>query len=500
MGQFPPSPPLGGLSPRPGRRIYDLLRAQMADGTLPPGSPVPSTRALAVEFGISRTTVTAAYEQLAAEGFIVTSAGRRARVAQALPVRAKSAPRPRPRARRAPILSDFGRRLARADAPVPMPQPAGAIDFRYGALAAHDYPSIAWRRQYLAELYRRPAALYYIEPQGEAALQHAVQRYLARARGVVCDADQIVVVNGSQQAIDLCARLLLNADDAFLFEEPGYRMARLCFEATGAKRLCAPVDAQGLVTEGLPDDGRVRLVYVTPSHQFPLGGVLPHGRRQQLLQWARRHRAWIVEDDYDGEFRYGQRPIDALQSLDADGRVLYVGTFSKVLSPQLRLGYLVLPHDLVAVFRQAKRVSDRHAPALDQRVLATLIDNGTYERHVRRLRRENERRRNALADAVARHLPADTELAGAAAGLHVVLWLPWLPSTAEASLTAAARDAGVGIYPVSPLYARPRSPDRHRAAGLVLGYASLSVDRIEAGIGRLGTILARFRAAHAQVG
>ena len=244
---------------------------------------------------------------------------------------------------------------------LPADAPA-AIDFLYGAIAARDFPALAWRRAYLAALLSPPSRLYYAPPEGDAALRRALQGYLGRARGLRCDAEQIVIVHGSQQAIDLCARVLLDPDDAFVFEDPGYLMARRCFEATGARLLPVPVDAHGLDTDRLPRDGRIRLAYVTPSHQFPLGGTLPIARRQALLQWARRQRAWVVEDDYDGEFRYGQRPIDALQSIDTEGRVIYVGTFSKALSPQMRLGYLVLPPALVPAFRQAKRLTDRHAP------------------------------------------------------------------------------------------------------------------------------------------
>ena len=222
-------------------------------------------------------------------------------------------------------------------------------------------------------------------------------------------------------------------------------MARQCFEAIGARPLPVAVDAQGLDTSRLPRGDAVRLAYVTPSHQFPLGGVLPMARRVELLQWARQHGAWIVEDDYDGEFRYGQRPIDALQAMDTDGRVLYIGTFSKALSPQLRLGYLVLPAALVPVFRQARRLADRHAPVIEQRVLASLMDSGAYERHIRRLRRAHERRRMVLLEAIARYLPASAQVAGTAAGLHVVLWLPSVPQQGEAQLVAAARAAGAGV-------------------------------------------------------
>jgi len=474
-----------------GRRLYDMLRRQMVDGTLPAGTRVPSTRALAAEFGVSRTTVTTVYDQLAAEGFIVTSAGRVARVASQLAPAA--APRPGRRAHAAPPLSAFGRRVEKM---VLSALPAGEpcrIDFLYGAVASRDFPALPWRRAYQAALLHQQPSLYYAPPEGDASLRRAVQGYLARARGLSCDAGQIVIVHGSQQAVDLCARVLLDPGDAFAFEDPGYLMARRCFEATGARLLPVPVDVHGMETERLPNHDRVRLTYVTPSHQFPLGAMLPIARRQELLQWAGRHRAWIIEDDYDGEFRYGQRPIDALQSIDQDGRVIYVGTFSKALSPQLRLGYLVLPPDLVPAFRQAKRLTDRHAPVLEQRALASLIDSGAYERHVRRVRRENERRRMALLDAIARYLPADASVAGTAAGLHVVLWLPSVRQQDESALVAAARERGVGVYPVSPLFAgpAPRARARPRPAGLILGYASLTIEQIQQGVRTLAAALAR---------
>uniref|UniRef100_UPI00339D761D MocR-like pyridoxine biosynthesis transcription factor PdxR n=1 Tax=Cupriavidus necator TaxID=106590 RepID=UPI00339D761D len=472
-----------------GRRIYDLLRAQIADGTLPPGSRAPSTRALAAELGVSRTTVTATYEQLAAEGFLVTSMGRAARIASPLVAPAPTRRAAARRARSAPVLSEYGRRVANIGMPgLPHAEPV-RFDFLYGAVASRDFPTLAWRRAYQAELLRQQDSLYYAPPEGDASLRRALQGYLRRARGLACEAEQILVVHGSQQAIDLCARLLLDADDVFVFEDPGYLMARRCFEATGARCVATPVDGHGLDTASLPQGDRVRLAYVTPSHQFPLGGVLPIGRRLDLLQWATRHDAWIIEDDYDGEFRYGQRPIDTLQSIDTDGRVIYIGTFSKALSPQMRLGYLVLPPELVPVFRQAKRLADRHAPVLEQRVLASLIDSGAYERHVRRMRRENERRRAALLDGMTRYLPGDAEVGGTAAGLHVVLWLPSLRPQDEPALVAAARSKDVGVYPVSPLFAEPQPHSRARPAGLVLGYASLTTERIQQGMRALGAVI-----------
>ncbi len=514
-----------------GRRISDWLRSRIADGTLAANTAVPSTRVLAADLGVSRTTVTAAYEQLAAEGFIVTSSGRVARVAD-LPSVSRPLPSPGadatpvtratrrkrgqreaqepqepqepqerwgPKRRRGnaetqvvPKLSAIGQRLARITLPPPAPLAAdrSRIDFLYGALAWDDFPALAWRRAWQAELLNRQPRLAYLPPEGDAGLRQALQGYLRRARNLRCDPAQILIVNGSQQAIDLCARLLLDAGDGFVFEDPGYLMARCSFEATGARLLATPVDAQGLVTRALPRTSDARLAFVTPSHQFPLGGVLPIGRRRELLQWAQRHDAWIIEDDYDGEFRYGQYPIATLQSIDGDGRVIYVGTLSKALSPQLRFGYLVLPTALIEPFRNAKRLIDRHAPALEQRALSALIDSGAFERHVRRTRREHERRRAALLEAIATELPASVRIGGEAAGLHLVLWLPDRDPVDEATVVAAARDQGVGVYPLSPLYASTPGKRPDRPAGLVMGYASLAVESIHEGIRRLGRALA----------
>jgi GntR family transcriptional regulator/MocR family aminotransferase len=331
MGQF--STATDASSRGAERRIYARLRAQIEEGTLAAGTKLVSTRAMAAELGVSRTTVTAVYEQLAAEGFVVTSTGKAARVANVVStpsgaaktalVQHKDLP---------PALSLYGQRVAGLK-PYSMASPRARIDFRYGSVASRDFPALGWQRAYRAELVKRQPSLAYGQPEGEERLRSALQGYLRRARGLVCDADQILVVHGSQQGLDLCARLLLNPADAFVFEEPGYRMARYCFEATGATALPIPVDASGLGTSALPEDGRVRLAFVTPSHQFPMGAVLSVARRAELLGWASRHRAWIIEDDYGGEFRYGQRPIDALQSMDTDARVIYVGTFSKALSP-----------------------------------------------------------------------------------------------------------------------------------------------------------------------
>lgn len=467
------------------RRIYTGLRAQIEQGTLAAGAKLVSTRALAAELGVSRTTVTAAYEQLAAEGFVITTKGKAATVASVTGTPSGSA---REQPALPPVLSRYGERVA-VMTPYSMATPRARIDFRYGSVATRDFPALGWQRAYRSELVKRQPSLAYGQPEGEARLRTALQGYLRRARGLTCEADQILVVHGSQQGLDLCARLLLNPEDAFVCEDPGYRMARYSFEATGATALPIVVDGAGLDTGALPENDRVRLAYVTPSHQFPMGAVMPVARRLELLEWASRHRAWIIEDDYGGEFRYGQRPIDALQSMDTQARVIYVGTFSKALSPQLRLGYLVLPRELVHVFREAKRLTDRHSPRWEQNVLAALIEGGTYERHVRRLRRSNEQRRKALLEAFEQHLAEYGQLVGMAAGLHGVLLLPALHARDEARLQAMSLERGVGVYPLSPLFADAPSPALDRPAGLILGYAGLTVQEIHEGIGILAEVI-----------
>ncbi|MFJ1302776.1 PLP-dependent aminotransferase family protein [Pseudomonadota bacterium AL_CKDN230030165-1A_HGKHYDSX7] len=479
--------PAGLTQAKTSQGIYQSLKAQILDGSLSEGAALPSTRALAIDLAVSRSTVTAVYEQLAAEGFVDTQQGRRARVAAGAAAPARVSPRSGTRVPRG--LSDYGERVARSEGGGVAHPDGTVIDFLYGALAAADFPLLAWRRAYNRALVQRQGRLSYEPPEGEAMLRQAVQGYLRRARGLRCDADQIVVVHGSQQAIDLCARVLVNPGDRVVVEDPCYVMARRVFEAAGARVVPVRADEQGLDTDGLPDRP-CALAYVTPSHQFPLGGVMPINRRKALLGWAVRHRAWILEDDYDGEFRYGMRPVDTLQSIDESGGVIYVGTFSKALSPQMRLGYLVLPPALVPVFREAKRLADRHAPRQEQRVLAAMIEDGSYERHVRRSRRLNETRRGALLHALATHLPADAyRVDGAASGLHVVVWFTGIPAREEADFARRVREAGVGIRPLSPLYAEGQARRARACAGFVLGYASLSPDEIAEGVRRLARLL-----------
>jgi GntR family transcriptional regulator / MocR family aminotransferase len=331
--------------------------------------------------------------------------------------------------------------------------------------AGADFPLLAWRKALGGALLRRRTRLRYGDPCGSPDLRMALQGYLWRARGLRCEPDQIVVVNGSQQGLDLCARRLLDPGDRVVMEDPGYGLARQVFLAAGAEVIPVAVDREGMRTGELP--AAARLAYATPSHQFPLGGVLSAGRRRDLLAWARRTGAYVVEDDYDSEYRFDIAPIPALQAMDGTGRTIYLGTVSKTLSPTLRLGYVVAPAALSVAFAKAKRLTDRHTPGLEQEALAALIESGAYERHVRRVRRRNGDRGAALLAAVTAALGDAVTVVGADAGLHVVVWLNRVPRSREHALVARAHAGPASACTRSlPCIARSGgSPARHGRPG-----------------------------------
>ena len=482
---------------RRGRDLYEEIRARIADGTYGPGTAMPSTRACAAERSLSRTTVSAVYEQLAAEGFIDTRPGAASRVvAGAVPSRT-AVPAPDEAGSRLPYevhqgrLSMIGERVSGLELREEPAAASGVVDFVYGPLAGRDFPTLPWLKAMRRVERQRPARLAYDDPRGNSDLRLALQAHLSRTRGLFCDVEQLVIVNGSQQALDLCARLLLDPGDTVVVENPGYRMAHHVFEATGARLCGIGIDGQGLRTELLAGVPHAQIAYVTPTHQFPLGSFLTMGRRRALLDWAARSGAWIVEDDYDSEYRYAVRPEATLQSLDELGSVIYVGTFSKTLSPQLRLGYMVLPHRLVNTFSAAKRLTDRHVATGTQRTLALLLEDGSYDRHVRRIRRLQQARRGALLEALERHLDARVTVQGAASGLHLVAWIRALAHEREVELVEAARqEERVLVYPISRFYLPDTDPRAAaRPAGLVMGYALLEPEQIDLGVRRLAAVL-----------
>ena len=470
-------------------RLYRALCAAIADGRLAPAARMPSTRSLARELAISRTVVVAAYAQLLAEARVEGRAGSgtyvAARPAAPSPAAPTRAITPRP-AR----LSRYARRVVDL---VPYPRagtpdrgPPLPYDFRYGRPAVKEFPQAAW-----AALVARRArdgsirALDYGPPAGHLPLRVAIADQLLRARGIRTTAEQIMIVSGAQQALDLVTRLVIDPGATVVVEEPTYPVARQVFRAAGARVLPIATDRDGLQVASLPRRA-IRLAYVTPSHQFPLGAILPMARRRELVRWAARTGAYILEDDYDSELSSGATTLAAVQSLDRHARVIYMGTFSKVLFPALRLGYVVLPAALVAPATAVKMLMDTHTALFEQDVLAEFMREGQFERHVRRTRARCASRRAALVEAVAQHLAGHVELSGAEAGVHAVAHLVHITSRALPDLVARAATRGVGLYPLGPHYAR--AP---RRAALLLGYAALSEHEIRTGIWLLGEVMAR---------
>jgi GntR family transcriptional regulator / MocR family aminotransferase len=483
------------------RQLYRALRQGIVNGTVPAGTRLPATRALAVELSVSRTTVLLAYEQLAAEGYLdgrrgsgsyvqAVDAVAPARRKAVAPTRLESVTPPPPR------LSPFGVFLTdRRSRPIFSSYVSGRprlpYDFRYGAPSLQDFPVQIWQRCLGRRARRASASFYdYGHPQGSPALRAALAGYLLRGRGVRCDPDQILVVSGSQQGLDLTARLLLAPGDVAAVEEPGYEGARRAFLAAGARLTLIPTDAEGLDVDALARAGRhARLAHVTPSHQYPLGGIMPYPRRMALLAWAARTGAYLLEDDYDGEYRFEGRPLEALKALDDGGRVVYVGTLSKVMFPALRIGYLVLPSSLVEAFARAKLLADGGSAFLEQEALADFIAGGAFERHIRRSRGWNGERRATLLGALAQHFGERAAVAGANAGLHVVAWLRGVPARRARDVVERAAARGVGVYPVTPYYDTPPSE-----LGLLLGYGSLPVRNIATGVARLAEAVDTLRA------
>ena len=422
-------------TPGRGQALYEELKARILDNTYPAGTALPSTRACAAERGLSRTTVTMVYEQLASEGYLHSRPGAASRVAGGLHKKPTSNASERPLTikkaiEKLPALSAYGRNVASLPPQPVSPEASGLLDFSYGPLASTDFPTLRWAKIARKVDVSRGGRLAYIDPFGDLTLRQELQAYLSRARGLTCDVEQLMISSGSQQVLDMCARILVDQGDVVVVENPGYKMAHRVFQAVGARLHGVHVDQHGLVTSELPKGG-ARLAYVTPTHQFPLGSFLTMPRRRDLLSWASSAGAWLVEDDYDGEYRYAIKPEESLHSLDPDGRVIYVGTFSKTLSPQLRLGYAVLPDALVEPFKKAKQLMDRHAAVSHQRVLGTMLADGSYDRHVRRMRRVQLARRTALLEALDKHLGRSVEVQGPR----------WPPQTAPllASQTAPGR-------------------------------------------------------------
>ena len=454
------------------RQLQDRLRATILEGRLRLGERLPSIRRLALTLGVARNTVAGAFDQLTAEGYLRAAVGSGTRVSDDLPERLLYAGAPAAGGGPAPGgpgLSARGTRVA-AIAPWLGAEAPRARPFRPHLPALDAFPRALWERLSAARARRMPrdAAMGRVDPLGYRPLREAVSGYLGTARGVRCTPDQVVITAGSQQGLDLIARLLLDPGDSAWIEEPGYTPAAAVFELAGATVVPVPVGPEGLdVAAGEALAPRARLVYVTPASQWPLGVTMTPARRLELLAWAGRADAWILEDDYNGEFRFAGRPLPALQGLDRGGRVIYMGTFSKVLFPALRLGYLVVPGTLARAFGAARWLADRHSPPVEQAALADFIDGGHFARHIRRMRTLYAERQAAVVDAAARELAGEVEIPSASAGMHLIARAAG--GLDEATVLGAAVAAGVENHPVARYSARGTE-----GLGLVLGFAAFS--------------------------
>ena len=475
------------------RQIGDSLREAIVAGRLAAGAPIPGTRLLAADLGVSRNTVNAALAQLRAEGYVVARPRAGTFVNGRLPDALLAVGEPRTRERRAGRTTAGSpgaqpRRSHRSLALEALPLAAGrslvqpARPFQTGVPALEAFPWATWARL-LGQCTRRSGAALsgYGSVLGHLPLREAIATHVSAARGARCTAGQVVVTTGAQQALDLVARVLVDPGDAVWVEDPGYPAARGVFVAAGARVVPVGLDAEGL---RLPRPGIVapRLIYVTPSRQYPTGVTMSAARRLALLQRADADGAWIVEDDYDSEFRYASRPLNCLQGLDEGGRVIYVGTFSKTLFPGLRLGYLIVPDGLVDAFGEARAVSDRQPPGIEQAALAEFIRVGHFARHVRRMRALYEERRDALLDAAPRLLGEDVTFGDTAAGMLALAWLP--EGVSDLDVWRRGLAAGVEAPPLSSYCIRP--PAR---GGLLLGYAGYPPDALRGALRRLGAAI-----------
>ncbi len=461
------------------RQVYLGLRKAILSGTFPAGDRLPSTRDLAEQLGISRTVVLLAFDQLLAEGFAVGRGGSGTYVSEGLSGSAPEREQTSAKLR----LSRFGSAAAGAAPAVDSPRrrsPLLRYDFAYGRSDTETFPFEVWRRILLRHARKASVRAFDYGPAvGSLELREAICAHLRRSRAVVCDPAEVIVVNGSQQALDLVVRVLVDRGDRVAIEDPHYNGIRETLRAAGAPLRPVPVDRDGLDPAKLPNGAR--LVFVTPSHQFPTGGILPLARRLALLEWARRQNAVIVEDDYDGEFHYEGRPLESLQGLAKEGRIVYIGTFSRTVFPALRIGYLIVPKSLAAAFTAAKWLNDLHSATLEQNTLAEFITTGMYERHLRRLRRRSTARRETLLEAIQRHLGERVEVTGDGSGAHVVLWPK--KRISEDTVIARAASLGVGIYGISHCFLT-----RPSRTGLMLGYARMNEEEIREGIRLLSQI------------
>lgn len=483
-------------------QVYADIRDAILSGRIAARSQLPSTRLLASELRVSRTTVSLAYDQLRAEGFLEARERGGTFVAATIPDRVLSAVRlparstPPSRAAHPRAFSSAAVPSGRGAALASLTTPALSFSgqqprtFRTGVPALDAFPHAVWGH-IAARLWRRAprALLAYGVPNGYEPLRRAIADYLQVSRGARCTSDQVIIVGGSQEALYLAAQLLIEQGDAAWIEDPGYPGARNALAAAGARIVGVPLDGEGLdLAQGIRLAPNARIAYITPSHQYPLGVTMTIGRRLALLEWARQSGAWILEDDYDSEFRYTSRPLPSLQGLDAgrgdrEARVIYIGSFSKTLFPSLRIGFVVVPSALVDAFAAARAVIDRQSPTVDQAVLAEFIAEGHFVRHLRRMRALYAERQEALLRGIGEGpLVEHLETGPSDAGMHLVGWLRHLRDDGRAS--SRALEVGIEAQPLSAMTLGPVS-----RGALLLGYAAFTASSLVRSSERLGVVL-----------
>ncbi|WP_422910868.1 PLP-dependent aminotransferase family protein [Pseudomonas sp. MAC6] len=467
------------LDPQRGlaRQLYQALRERILDGRLQSRTRLPASRDLANLLGISRNTVTRAFDQLYAEGYIEGRIGAGTYVAELSAVKRLVPAQP--------LVSTQSPALELLQSHHLNPPLSGAPRaFRVGVPAFDLFPFETWARL-SARFWRKPspARLGYGDPAGDWQLRELIAAYLRNSRGLHCDPAQIVVTNGAQQAISLCAQLLVTPGARVAVENPGYRAAGHALAIAGAQLCGVAVDGEGLDVPALVQLEDCRLVYVTPSHQYPTGVTLSLARRLQLLEWAEHHNGLIIEDDYDGEYRYSGTPLAPLAALDRQGRVLYVGTFCKIAFPALRLGYLVLPPALAEAFAQRRALDMRHSEIGTQAVMADFIAAGHFQRHIRRMRTAARSRRDALLAGWPEHVPGCAPLPAVEAGLHLCVRVDSLAR--ERELISAAARVGVEISALSSYWLPGSSTPEDQRAGLVLGFAAVPEAQINEALAAL---------------
>lgn len=470
------------------RQIYESIRRAILIGEILPGRRLPASRFLAEQLGVSRTTVVNTYDQLLAEGYLESKRGSGTFVAERLPEQFFTAPDSKRQDNKTETpkrhlkLSRFGKRVFEESPTIARNSPkTRAVPFQHGLAAVDEFPFNVWTKL-TGKIYRTlPRDDFgYGEPGGFYPLRLSIAAHLKSTRAVNCSPEQVIITTGAQHAFDLIGRVLLDRGVEVLVEDPCFAGAKQAFQSFGAKLVPVPVDKDGFnLSSALKKNLKARLACVTPSHQFPLGVTMSLSRRLKLLEWAERAGAWIVEDDYDSEFRYVGRPLASLQGLDRNGRVLYIGTFSKTIFPALRLGCLVVPRDLIELFAAVRALNGSHSPLIAQATLAEFIHEGHFASHVRRMRRLYEERQEILISEARKNLAGSLDIEKSVSGMHVIGWLnEGVKDTVVAQKAAAlgVKTSAVSSYSLTTW---------QRRGGLVLGYTAIGEKQIKIGIKEL---------------